>query len=71
LENVWEEIVTLISVNNILKKWLTQNFTPMKLKVQLVEKCREGLLFNKIDYLHVLFFMVEKWEMSSFLVMDI
>jgi hypothetical protein len=52
---------------------------PLKLEELLTEKCREILLVNKIviiyvsffvpSFLLIYFFMVEKCEMSSFLVM--
>jgi len=43
----------------------------MKLKVLLEQNYGEGLLFNKIHYLYVLFFMVDKMGNVPFLVMDI
>jgi len=36
------------SVKNLLKEHITQNFTPMRCKELLAEKCTEAILFHKI-----------------------
>lgn len=54
----------------VLIQRLTQNLIPRKCKELLVQQRRDGLLINKIVVIYMLFFMVDKWEMS-FLVMNI
>jgi len=70
LESVWEEIVGNLALIKTPQN-VSQNFIPMKLKVLLEQNYGEGLLFNKIHYLYVLFFMVDKMGNVPFLVMDI
>lgn len=70
LESVWEEIVGNLALIKTPQN-VSQNFIPMKLKVLLEQNYGEGLLFNKIHYLYVLLFMVDKMGNVPFLVMDI
>ena len=48
-ENFRVEILSnVISVTNMSRERVTQNFIPMKLKGLQAEKCRQEILFNKI-----------------------
>jgi hypothetical protein len=66
----------------MLREHLPLNFIPTNFKELLAQKISEELLFNKIVTVYMssfvtsfctdfLFVMVSKWEMSSFLVVDI
>jgi hypothetical protein len=83
LANVGMEFLNnLNSVSAFLKECLTMNFIPMKFKEIVVAKFWEGFLVNKIVAISmpsfsafffwcVIFFTVNKWEVSSLVVMDI
>jgi hypothetical protein len=62
-----EILNNLISVKNMLKECLTQNFIPTKLKELLAEKCKEGLLLNTTVNIFAFFFLASYFADSSFL----